>query len=95
MTASPRTARLPLVLIRLGALCAALVLIAGVVQAQTPSVLTSNTGLTVLADDELNAIGGGSQQADLLPLPLNHERAQRFASLYTHRPGPGIERACS
>ena len=46
MTTIRRIRPLPLALIALAAICAALVLIPWVVQAQTPSVLTSNTGLT-------------------------------------------------
>ena len=79
MTASPRTARLPLVLIKLGAICAALVLIAGVVQAQTPSVLTSNTGLTAVA------AGGFTGQSNNIALDIgllstNNQRSQRFTT---------------
>ena len=79
MTASRRIMRLPLVLIRLGALCAALVLIAGVVQAQTPSVLTSNTGLTAYASDQVTTTGG-SQPTHVRSLHGTSQFAQRFTT---------------
>ena len=48
-----------------------------VVQAQTPSVLTSNTGLTVLADDELHDNAG---VGNYLPLLRHNKVAQRFTT---------------
>ena len=81
MTSSRRIARLPLVLIALAALCAALVLITWVVQAQTPSVLTSNTGLTVYASDHAATSGGmGSTQVHVRSLHGASEFAQRFTT---------------
>ena len=77
MTSSRRIARLPLVLIGLAALCAALVLIPWVVQAQTPSVLTSNTGLTVYASD-VAADTGGSSPTHTRSLHGTSNFAQRF-----------------
>ena len=76
MTASRRIARLPLVLIRLAAICVALVLIAGVVQAQTPSVLTSNTGLTPYASDVAATAGVGA---------LTHTRSLHGTSKFAQR----------
>ena len=60
MTTIRRIRPLPLALIALAAICAALVLIPWVVQAQTPSVLTSNTGLTPLRFRRSRRIRGKS-----------------------------------
>ena len=80
MTTSRRIAVLPLVLLGLAAICAVLVLTPWVAYAQTPSVLASNTGNTVLDSDDFATTGGaGSQAVQVRSLPAaNHERAQRF-----------------
>ena len=70
---------LPLALIALAALCAALVLIPWVVQAQTPSVLTSNTGLTAYDSDQATQTQG-SNPTQLRSLHGTSRFAQRFTT---------------
>ena len=65
MTTIRRIRPLPLALIALAALCAALVLIPWVVQAQTPSVLTGNTGLTAYDSDQDATNGSGTHVRSL------------------------------
>ena len=78
MTTIRRIRPLPLVLIALAALCAALALIPWVVQAQTPSVLTSNTGLTTYASDVAATSGGTGSVTHFRSLHDTAHFAQRF-----------------
>ena len=79
MTTIRRIRPLPLALIALAAICAALVLIPWVVQAQTPSVLTSNTGLTAYASDQA-ATTGASNEIHTRSLHGTSRFAQRFTT---------------
>ncbi len=81
MTTIRRIRPLPLTLIALAALCAALVLIPWVVQAQTPTVLTSNTGLTPYASDVAVDDGAvGSNKVHFRSLHGTSRFAQRFTT---------------
>ena len=79
MTTIRRIRPLPLALIALAAI-AALVLVPWVVQAQTPSVLTSNTGLTAVAAGGFIGIDSNNVQTDIGVLSTNNERSQRFTT---------------
>ena len=78
MTTIRRIRPLPLALIALAAI-AALVLIPWAVQAQTPSVLTSNTGVTPYASDEVTT-SGSSPPVHVRSLHGTSEFAQRFTT---------------
>ena len=80
MTTSRRIRLLtPLALIALAAI-AALVLVPWIVQAQTPSVLTSNTGLTAVAAGEFQGVDPNGRPGDMGLMATGNERAQRFTT---------------